>query len=302
MNTPEQVLDQWEMRRKLSRWRWASLLFFSTLLLMSLSNWGVFDHKTPVYGSYIARVQLEGAIISDQGIVEHFKSIADNHNVKAVFVHINSPGGAAVGGEMLYKALREVSAQKPVVALLDDIAASAGYMVALGADRIVAHRTTLTGSIGALIYSVNFQELAEKLGVKAETFKSSPFKALPNPLESTTPEVQHLMYETVWDVYQTFFTMVHERRNMSVEDLAKVADGRVMTGNQAFAAGLVDELGGEEVAMQWLISQNKIATQMPIYDVDYGSDDTEYHRLLKPIAAIAKGTYAAYRMTLGGVW
>jgi protease-4 len=181
-----------------------------------------------------------------------------------LLVHIDSPGGTVVGGENLYLALRRVAEKKPVVAIMAELATSAGYMVALGTDHIVARQGTVTGSIGVLMQSVEVTDLLTKIGITAESIKSAPLKASPNPLEKLTPDARAAAEDVVMDMYDMFVDMVSERRGMDRDATLKLADGRVYTGRQAMQNGLIDEIGGEREARVWLKSAHNIDDSLPI--------------------------------------
>src|SRR5205814_6428227 len=161
--------------------------------------------------------------------------------VKAVIVHIDSPGGTTAGSEQLHEALRRVAAAKPLVVVIDGLAASGGYIAAMSADYIVAQGTSLVGSIGVLFQYPNVSDLLKTIGVKVEEIKSSPLKAAPNGYEPTSAEARAAIEALVKDSYAWFRGIVKERRSMDDGLLEKVADGRVFTGHQALDLKLVDE-------------------------------------------------------------
>ncbi|MBS0236737.1 MAG: signal peptide peptidase SppA [Proteobacteria bacterium] len=296
------ILEMWDARVKLRRWRLTSILFFIVLLMVLFGGSVTSDRKgPPIYGEYIARVNMEGMITTNLAFIRHLEAIANDNSVKAVLLHINSPGGTPVGGEMIYRALRKIANNKPVVALMDDMAASAGYMIALGADHIIAHKTTITASIGAVMYAPNFRQLGEKMGIEVESYKSSPLKAVPDPFGQTTLEAKQMIQDSVWDTYQTFVLMVHERRKLDPNQLLKVADGRMMTGNQALQAGLVDAIGGEEEALQWLEKVHNFKHIPPVYDLPY-HEATPGYSLLGGAAGALQGLTALYKMSFARLW
>ena len=157
-----------------------------------------------------------------------------------------------VGGESLYLALREVAKQKPVVAVMRELATSAGYMIALGADYIVARQSTITGSIGVLMQSTDVTGLLTKLGIKPAVVKSSPLKAQPNPLEPFSDDARRASQEIVTNIQSMFVGLVRDRRGMDDASLRKLSDGRIFTGGQALTNGLIDAIGGEAAAITWL--------------------------------------------------
>ena len=150
-----------------------------------------------------------------------------NRSAAAVIVHINSPGGTTAGSEQLYDALVRLKAKKPLVVVVEGLAASGGYITAIAADHIVAQQSSLVGSIGVLFQFPNFTELLKTVGVKVEEVKSSPLKAAPNGFEPTSPEARAALDALVKDSYAWFRGLVKERRGM---DDALLEKGRGRTG------------------------------------------------------------------------
>ncbi len=162
--------------------------------------------------------------------------------------------------------LVRLKAKKPVVVVVEGLAASGGYIAAIAADQIVARQSSLVGSIGVLFQFPNFSELLKTVGVKVEEVKSSPLKAAPNGFEPTSPEARAALDALVKDSYAWFRGLVKERRGMDDALLEKVADGRVFTGRQAVELKLVDQLGDEKTAVAWLVSEKKIKSDLPVHD------------------------------------
>jgi protease-4 len=157
-------------------------------------------------------------------------------------------------------------ASKPTVIVVDGLAASGGYIAALGGDHIIAGETALVGSIGVLFQYPNVSDLLKTIGVQVETIKSSPLKAAPSGFEPTSPEARKAVEDIVMDSYAWFKDLVQKRRSIDDELLAKVSDGRVFTGRQGLTLKLVDELGSERTAVAWLVKEKKIDPQTPIRD------------------------------------
>ena len=183
-----------------------------------------------------------------------------------MIVHINSPGGTTSGSEELYDSLMRLREAKPTVVVVDGLAASGGYIAALGGDHIIAGETALVGSIGVLFQYPNVSDLLKTIGVQVESIKSSPLKAAPSGFEPTSPEARKAVEEIVMDSYAWFKELVQKRRSLDDATLAKVSDGRVFTGRQGLALKLVDELGGERAAVAWLVKEKKVAPDTPVRD------------------------------------
>jgi protease-4 len=213
----------------------------------------------------IARVKIDGLIRSDQTRVEALERLEKSSAV-AVIVHINSPGGTTAGSEQLYDALTRLKAKKPLVVVVEGLAASGGYIAALASDQIIAQQTSLVGSIGVLFQIPNVSDLLKTVGVKVEEVKSSPLKAAPNGYEPTSPEARAALDSLVKDSYAWFRGLVKDRRNMDDATLQTVADGRVFTGRQAVGLKLIDQLGDEKTAVAWLVAQKKVGSDVPVKD------------------------------------
>jgi len=220
---------------------------------------------------HIARIEIGGLITGDRDTLKLIKS-AEDSKAAALLVQIGSPGGTVTGSEHIYDELRRISKKKPVVAVVDTMAASGGYIVALGADHIVADGNSLIGSIGVLFQFPNVSKLLDTLGVKVETIKSSPLKAAPNGLEPTSDAARAAIDALVVDSYAWFKDVVKQRRNLDDAELAAVSDGRVFTGRQSKALKLIDEFGGEREAVAWLEKERGIAKGLPIKELKKNAD------------------------------
>jgi len=275
---PDHITDRRRLKRRLSFWRIVAVL---AVVAAVAALYARFDGLAE--DGYIARYTIEGVILDDRKRDAALDEIAEDDDVRALLVRIDSPGGTVAGGEAMYRSLRRVAKKKPVVAVMGEVAASAGYMVALGADYVLARAATVTGSIGVLMQSADITGLLEKLGVKAEVIKSRPLKAQPNPLEPLSPEARQANKETVLDMYAMFVDMVAERRGLPREQVLTLADGRVFTGRQAKGNKLVDAIGGEREALDWLAEKKEIDRESPTRDVKIDYGDTLWHRMVQGI-------------------
>jgi protease IV len=259
------IVDRRRIRRKLTFWRVvAALAGIAAIVVVGVvATPG--GRSTFTTSSAIARVHIDGLIRSDNDRVEALERL-ENSRAPAVVVHINSPGGTTAGSEQLYDALTRLKAKKPLVVVVEGLAASGGYITAIAADHIVAQQTSLVGSIGVLFQFPNFTDLLKTVGVKVEEVKSSPLKAAPNGFEPTSPEARAALDSLVKDSYAWFRGLVKARRGMDDALLEKVADGRVFTGHQAVDLKLVDELGDEKAAVAWLVAQKGVKSGLPVRD------------------------------------
>ena len=259
------IVDRRRMRRKLTFWRVVAVLI-AIGAVVALAATARRGNVLTAGGDYIARVKVSGLIRNDQERVESLEKLAKASSAKAVIVHIDSPGGTTAGSEQLHGALRAVAAAKPLVVVVDGLAASGGYIAAMSADHIIAQETSLVGSIGVLFQYPNVGELLKVIGVKIEEIKSSPLKAAPNGYEPTSPEARAAIEALVKDSYAWFRGMVSERRKMDGAALETVTDGRVFTGRQALPLRLVDQLGNEKTAVAWLATEKGLKADTPVRD------------------------------------
>jgi protease-4 len=258
------IVDRRRIRRKLTFWRVAAtVIAIAAIVTVGVLATGGRSALTTT-GS-IARVTIEGLIRSDNDRVEALERL-ENSRAAAVVVHINSPGGTTAGSEQLYDALVRLKAKKPLVVVVEGLAASGGYITAIAADHIVAQQTSLVGSIGVLFQFPNFTDLLKTVGVKVEEVKSSPLKAAPNGFEPTSPEARAALDALVKDSYAWFRGLVKQRRGMDDALLAQVADGRVFTGHQAVDLKLIDQLGDEKTAVAWLVAEKGVKSGLPVHD------------------------------------
>lgn len=259
------IVDRRRMRRKLTFWRVVSAIVVVAAivgagLLLTPAGRGMLTSS----GS-IARVTIEGLIRSDNDRVAALERL-EKSQAAAVVVHINSPGGTTAGSEQLYDALMRLKAKKPLVVVVEGLAASGGYIAALASDHIVAQQSSLVGSIGVLFQYPNFTDLLKTVGVKVEEIKSSPLKAAPNGFEPTSPEARAAIDSLVKDSYAWFRNLVKDRRALDDAQLEKVADGRVFTGRQGLDLKLIDQLGDEKTAVAWLVAEKKVKSDLPVRD------------------------------------
>jgi len=255
------------MRRKLTFWRVVAILIAICAVVAAgaaLRAPGT-GMLTGTPAGTIARITITGLIRSDQDRVEALERLGKSR-AQAVIVHVNSPGGTTAGSEQLHDALLRLKEQKPLVVVVDGLAASGGYITAIAADHIIAQETSLVGSIGVLFQYPNVTDLLKTIGVKVEEIKSSPLKAAPNGFEPTSPEARAAIESIVSDSYAWFRGLVKARRQLDDAALDRVADGRVFTGRQGIALKLVDELGDERAAVAWLAKEKSIDPKTPVRD------------------------------------
>ncbi|MGA6944139.1 MAG: signal peptide peptidase SppA, partial [Pseudolabrys sp.] len=258
------IVDRRRIRRKLTFWR-VSALAIALLAIVGAGLLFVPGSGITTPGAYIVRIKVQGLIRGNQDRVEALGRLGRSA-ARAVIVHIDSPGGTTAGSEQLYDALRDLQSRKPMVVVVDGLAASGAYIAALSSEHIVAQETSLVGSIGVLFQYPNFTDVLKTIGIKVEEVKSSPLKAAPNGFEPTSPEARAAIESIVLDSYSWFKGLVKDRRKMDDSLLTQVADGRVFTGRQAINLKLVDDLGNEKAALAWLEKEKKVPANTPVRD------------------------------------
>lgn len=257
------LVDRRRLRRKVTFWRAATFIVIAGALVAGLG------YVSGVSGlskrsAHIARIPIEGVIVENRKTLKMIEKIGKADAVKGVVISINSPGGSTTGGEALYQALRELAEKKPVVAEIRTIGTSAGYMVALASDHIVARYNTITGSIGVLFQFGNFEKLLDTVGVEMEAVKSAPLKAEPDFYSATTPQARAMLQSLVNDSYTWFVGLVAERRQMEEATAKDLANGRILTGHSALENKLVDAIGGEDKAVEWLETEKGVSKDLPV--------------------------------------
>ncbi len=265
------------LRRGRFRWRVATFLVFALLILalvgrFALPGGGETDH--------IARLVVNGTIATDPARLEAITRMAEDDNVKAVIVAINSPGGTTAGGEELYEALTKLRERKPVVVTIAELGASAAYMTAVAGNRIFARNLSIVGSIGVYYAHVDAGKLMRNIGVDFQKVQTGPLKAEPDIDDPLAGEVRQSLQGLVNDSYQWFVDVVAARRGIHRNDVLSLADGRILTGRQAIAAGLVDEAGGEAEAIAWLDDQFKVDPDLKVV-THYPFPENELKQLLR---------------------
>jgi protease IV len=258
------IVDRRRLRRKLTFWRVVAIAVI--VLAIGLTAAALSRRGDLVAGPYIARVTITGLIRDDEERVRQLDRLADSSAAKAVILHVDSPGGTTAGSEQLFDALGRVRAKKPIAVVVDSLAASGAYITAISGDYIVAKQTSLVGSIGVLFEYPNFTDLLDKIGVKVESIKSTPLKAAPNGFEPTSPEARAAIESIIMDSYAWFKGLVQDRRHLTDAQLAAIDDGRVFTGHQGLDLKLIDQIGDERTAKDWLIKQKKISAKLQVRD------------------------------------
>lgn len=259
-NDLDHILNHRDLKKSRRRWRWIAIAAIAALAIGAIVS---LLGEGPA-GPHVARVNISGLITGDDRQLELIDALRKDNSVKAILLRIDSPGGTTAGSEALYETLRKAGKEKPVVAVMDTVAASGGYITALAADHIVARGNSITGSIGVIFSYPEVSELLGKVGVKMEELKSGALKAEPSPYKPASDEAKRVAMEMVMDGFAWFKGLVAERRKLDPARVDVLADGRVYTGRQAIKEKLIDEIGGEDEAMRWLETERKLPKDTPI--------------------------------------
>ncbi|GGE21705.1 Clp protease [Aureimonas endophytica] len=271
MSNAQELIDRRRLRRKLGFWRILAILavaaVFAAIFLPALGigpgHWRLAGGAGRSLDT-IARVEIEGLITENDKLIELLDDLGEEKGTKAVILRVDSPGGTTVGGESIYEAVRRLAEKKPVAAEVGTLAASAGYLIASGADHIVARQTSIVGSIGTIFQYVDASQLLGTVGVSVNAIKSSPLKAEPSPFAPAPEEAKEMIRRMVVDSYEWFVGIVAGRRPIDLAEVRRLADGSVFTGRQALQNRLVDALGGEIEVRRWLEDQRQVPKGLEI--------------------------------------
>ncbi|HEY8576650.1 MAG TPA: signal peptide peptidase SppA [Devosia sp.] len=250
-------------RRSRGLWRVAAFVALALAIVFALGRFALPE----TVGDHIARVVIDGTIASDPDRLEMLADLAEDETVKAVIIAINSPGGTTAGGEELYEALGQLRAAKPTVAVIKEVGASAAYMTAIATDHIFARRLSIVGSIGVLYQHVNAGKLLDTIGVDLDKVASGPLKAEPDFDEPLEGAPRASIAALVDDSFQWFVDVVAERRSLDRPAALALADGRILSGRVALEAGLIDAIGGEREALDWLAQEHGLAADLEVATV-----------------------------------
>ncbi len=265
------LLDRRRIKRRLFFWRAAAVIAaVFAVFAVARGPSGIGPDGLGVESAHVERLTVRGLITENRKLTEAIAKLADRDSVKALVVVIDSPGGSVAGGESLHDAISKVAAKKPVVAVMGGLAASAGYMIAVPAQRIFAREATITGSIGVILETGEASGLMKTIGVTAEAITSGPLKDQPNFAHPLSDQGRIVLKGLVMDMYDQFVQMVAAGRHMDPARVRELGDGRAYTGRQALALGLVDEIGGEPGARTWLGQTKGVSTKLPVTDVSVG--------------------------------
>ncbi len=224
------------------------LLFFLVLAVISAFI-ALIQGEMPLKEK-VALIRMEGPILASRSVVEELKGYVKDKSIKAVVLRVDSPGGGVVPSQEIYDEVKKAAASKKVVVSMGSLAASGGYYISSPATKIIANPGTITGSIGVIMEIPNIKGLMDKVGITTEVIKSGKHKDLASIFRGIGTEEREILQSVMDDVHEQFIQAVSEGRKMPMEDVRRIADGRVFSGRQAKAIGLVDDLGDLEYAIK----------------------------------------------------
>jgi protease-4 len=223
------------------------MIFFFCIFFLTGRNIGKASRLA--FGDKIAIVEIKGVITQSSGIIEEIRQYGEDEGVKAIVLRIDSPGGGVGPAQEIHREILKVKSKKKVVTSMGSVAASGGYYIACASDLIMANPGTITGSIGVLMEFTNIEELFKKIGIKGVVLKSGEHKDIGSPLREMTPEEKKIIQGVIDNVHQQFILAVAKGRKLDQAKVVEIADGRILTGEQAKQLGLVDQIGNLQDAI-----------------------------------------------------
>jgi protease-4 len=224
------------------------ILFF--VVLIAISALFTFFQKEVTLKEKVALVNVEGPILQAKRTVDEIKGYVKDKSIKAIVLRVDSPGGGVVPSQEIYAEVRNAAVQKKIIVSMGSVAASGGYYISAPASRIIANPGTITGAIGVIMEVPNIKGLMDKIGIKTEVIKSGKYKDIASVFRDIGKEERAILQGVMDDVHGQFIKAVSDGRKIPIEDVRKIADGRIFSGNQAAKIGLVDEIGDLEHAIK----------------------------------------------------
>jgi protease-4 len=261
----EAILERRRLRRRASFWRVTAIVILALAIIGIVAVATDFEGLDRTAGrGHVAAIRVSGFIDTRPAAVDLLERATKADSVKAILLQIDSGGGAASGGEALFRAVRTAAEKKPVVAVIEGVGASAAYMAAIAADHVVARESAITGSIGVIFQYAHFEELLAKIGAEYEEVKSAPLKGEPSLFREPDPAAEEMVEAVVEDTYDWFVDLVAERRGLSAATARRLSDGSIYTGRQALRLELIDAVGGNREARAWLAAERDVSEALPL--------------------------------------
>ncbi len=232
------------------------MLFFSTIItcgvvclaiIISLST----STSEFEFGDKVGVVEITGVMDESKTVLSALKNFRKDESIKAIVLRIDTPGGGVGPAQEIFREIRKTAEKKKIISSLGSVAASGGYYVAAGTDGIIANPGTITGSIGVIMGYTDFQKVFEKIGLTSVVIKSAEYKDIGSPVRDMSEKEKKILQNFVKNIHNQFVRDVAEGRKMDIEEVGKIADGRIFTGEEAKSLGLVDRLGNFEDAVEW---------------------------------------------------
>lgn len=259
------LLDKFYQKRK-------SIIFRSFFFFLIIAFIITLSYKFQSDESFIAKINIEGIIQDRTDIIKQINSLKSDNNVKGLLTIINSPGGTYVGSKELYDSIQTIGEKIPTAVYMKEMATSGGYLASLSSDKIFGNSGSITGSIGVILQSADISNLLGKIGVSPIIIKSGKLKAVPNPAEQMDEEKLNYLKEIIEKMQKEFLMIVKRNRNVSESVLSLVSDGRILTGREAKKLKLIDDIGNEDDALNWLKNEAKVDEKIKIKELSPEND------------------------------
>lgn len=261
----QSLVERRKLRRSRSLWRVLAVLLFVGVVVGILAQTTGLADRLVGRGEHVARVELDGFIDFDDPFIALLEDLEEDEDVKAVILEVNSPGGVAVAGEVIYTQLRTLAEAKPLVAVIEGIGTSAAYLAASASEHIIARNGSIVGSIGVVAQFPDVSELLDTVGIAMYEVRSGELKAQPSifspPSEEALAELERLIASN----YDWFVDQIEERRGLDGA-VIRGFEGTVFTGSRGVEMGLVDTIGGEDAAMAYLAETHEIDSEMDVFE------------------------------------
>ncbi len=228
----------------------ATTLGITLLVVIGMGSAGL-SGLDPIGGPKVGVVRIEGVIYNADETIQAIKQFREDDDVKAILLRIDSPGGGVGPSQEIYREVRKTITNKKVAVSMGSVAASGGYYIAAGADKIMANPGTITGSLGVIMQYTDFSELLKTIGLAPVVIKSGAYKDIGSPVRPMTEPERKILEDFTAKIHEQFKRDIAEGREMEMEKVNEVADGRIFTGEEAKDLGLVDRLGNFEDAIEW---------------------------------------------------
>ena len=217
---------------------------------------------------FIGKVHLEGIISDKNDLIEELNDINQNENIKGLLIIVNSPGGTFVSSKEILDKIEKISIRIPTSVYMREMGTSGAYLASLGVNKIFANQGTITGSIGVILQTAQLTSLMEKIGITPIVIKSGKLKATPNPLEKMDEEKKKYLEKIIGQLQNEFIDIVEKKRNLDKITLGKISSGRIFTSKQALDLNLIDSIGNEDDALDWIKKEGKLDSTIEVIELD----------------------------------